>query len=316
MAKRAGSYLGGVIKKRFNKQSTGGATAGPARSSGVLYGGTFTSKNTYRTKRVNRRKLRRIKRETKRWQRQAAKVQDCQLANGFGTINTATYLGHQDWWSLDFLNGNDLREIFNAQIVGTNPQQMRDYRLYLQSYRINFNIVNTGASQLIMDIYTVCPRRDIADDEVVLTTGYSVSNALKTYNGYYNGTGNTAGTDAVVDPHADPAYLTTDPGVSAFQSSRFTRMFKIKGVRRVELPAGQSFTMTLSLKRPMEMTGEKMQNLSYVRRLSESILVRQVGMPDGTNGYPVTTTFCNWDLSSTSKVFLTRGTTVARILTV
>lgn len=300
------------FKKRRRSSS---AVTGSSRNTGVLYGGTFTSKSTYRPKRVSRRKVRSIKRATQRWRTQAAKVQDCQLLNGSGTINTSTFLGRQDYWSLDFLNGNDLRQIFSSQISGTNLQQQRDLRLYIKSFRINFNIVNTGASQIILDIFKVVPRKDIADSEITLSTGYSISNAIKGYNGYYNGTTTVPGTDAVVDPHGDTAFVMTDPGVTPFQSSRFTRFFKIVYCRRVDLPAGQSFTMTMSLYSPRELTGERMQNLSYIKGLSQSILVRQVGMPDGTNGYPIATTFCNWDLSSTTKVLVTKGTSVAKVLT-
>lgn len=273
----------------------------------------YNSRTTYKAKRPNKRRLRFAKKRTFAWRKEAAKVENPQFGlgyNGFANVSTSNT---QNYFSIDFLNSNDLAAMFNAQLALPQPAVLqRDYQLYIKSYRIEFTLRNYGTTTCFLKIYKCVPRKDISTVEI--PAGGGNGNTLVGFFDQIAGTAATTGIDVIQDPATDPLFSTSDPGMTPFQNTRFTRAFKIVEIKKVMLAPSDYHQWEGTLRKPIYINYERFNDTTYCRGVSECYLISQYGLFDGTTTYPSTSIFMDWTVNSCSKVLKVNTSSMARVL--
>lgn len=303
----------GIARAGYNaykKYKSSPASKGTSESA-PIFGSTFTARTTYKSKRRNRRRVRFGKSKTNKFLHQTMKLQNAQNSVQSGAFGFASINGTQDWQSIDFLNGADLNVMcLSQQPAAVTPVAARDWRLFIQSCRLNVMLRNTGATVAFVELYWVTPRFDISSNEIPLTVP-SVGNSLRTW---FVGHLPAAGTsDMNQDPAGDPIPTNQTLGMTPFQYQNFCRLFKINKVKTVKLPPGEVYQEYFNT-RFRNVDAVKLNANSYLRGITSSLLWRFRGFHDGTNQAPSTAMYCNWELLSCIKVVQTRNSSTGGLV--
>lgn len=299
--------------------------------SAPLYGSTFTSKVGYKSRRPNRRRLRRAKRSFRTFLKNSMVLQNPQNGQSSGQFNVVTTPAgsppiYQQWASLDVLSAAAVYQMIRGQLPGgTTRTGLRDFELNLKTFNMRYYLVNTGSSPLMVDIYYVHPRRSILGKEVNATLSAPTNgNVLAAWfkTNYSNAV--PANSDLQPDPGADPLPDWSQTATTPFMYENFCRSFKIDRIRNLVLPPGGTFEAResirmrrLNLARLGELlstpefnllnpTGNNDTGNFYLKGMSRSILIGFRGFPDNTLlAQPGQLAF-RWEETSTSKVMQTR----------
>lgn len=304
-------------KSRTNSRSTGQDDSKP------LYGTAFTSKVAYRARRPNKRRARAARKSFKNFMKNSMKLQNPQNSLASGNFATGAALNTQQWGSLDLLNVGVLTQMVIGQLPpGFTRQQQRDFQLQLKSFSLRMYLVNTGSTNLMLDLYYITPRRDIAYEE--MNEPGSPSNGRVMSNYVLLNNSGAATDDQMADPKGDPVPQATTLGWTPFMFTDLCRQFKVTRVRNVMLPPGQIFeerdtclNKSVNLARLGTIETAYNQSLHpssqaytkwYLKGISRTILYRVRGFPDGTNNAGPATLTVSWDESSSCKVTQTQRT--------
>lgn len=291
------------------------------KESGVLHS-IYNSKTTYRSRRVPRRRIKFAKKKRSAWLNQAIKVQNPQFGLGNGLFQTTSADHAQVFGSIDFCNGPDLGNMILAQLpsgTSASSPNFKDFQLYLQRFRLEFQLINpNSAAPIMIDIYKCVPRKDIAQTEIPqfggVNNGDALAGFLQTVAGTQvtNSTNPGYPTDAIIDPKGDPLYSAVTIGFTPFMNTRFVRTFKIVEVKKITLGPLQTHTMICSSRSGRNWNAERINGLQYVKGISCAYLWRVQGLSTSTaDNYPAVTLSCSWQVSSTSKVMQTRTSSMA-----
>lgn len=310
----------GTWKQRTQQRTTGNRQKGTDDAQ-PLYGTTFTSKVSYRAKRPRRRRVSRAKRSFGGFLRNAMKLQNAQNALSANAFISGAANAQQSWSSVDVLNASAVFNIVLSQLPSGVPlaSAMRDFTLYLKTFTLRWYMTNTGANPLFVDLYHVIPRRDITygdvNSPVTPTNGNVLANLF---------TGNYA-LDALPDTHGDAQPTAFSIGAGPFQSTNFTRMFKIVKVRALKMAPGETFEeRDTVLNRRINLASfgavigggtSSPSNIWYKRGMSKCVLYRVRGAP-GLNSGSISTALpcqlsCSWEETSVSKVMQTKPSSSA-----
>lgn len=311
----------GNVAKGFKRQWK---TANKKYESGVdtkpLYGTAFTSKITYKKRRVNPRKLRTARRKTNAFVAQSMKLQNAQNNLNNGTFLGANSVNLQAWSSYDIANCSLLEDLTSSQLpTGAGRGAIRDFQLWLQHLRLRTTIQNYGTTNCLMDVYYLVPRIDIPYTEMQSPT---TTNGNAFANWFVTNTAVGAGQDQLGDTAGDVPVANTVLGYTPFMYQNLTRLFKILRVRTVELGPGQTFVDTdgVHMKKvnPTRFMNTPTTTLGlktwYLKGISKIVLIGFRGFSNGTQNSPIVNLSYSWEEQSTSKVMQTRASSTVQTI--
>lgn len=299
---RAGRALvKGVAKyrNRARAQRNGGIA-----ESGVTHS-THNLSTLYRKRRVPKRKYKRAIKSRRNFLAQFAAVQNASSTIANGTFPFTTNVSVQGWWSLDLLKAADARQLLESQLpTGSTFAQYIDQRLYIKSFTMNCDIVNTSTTNGVkLDLYWCVPRNDIPE-AVIPTLGSNGNDVATAIYAWYGSTG----THTLADPKGDPKFINETPNVTPFQFAGFCRLFKIVQAKRVTLIPGGTFTATYRVK-GRYIDYKDLENQHHKRGLTKTLLVRQIGLSSAANNYEPSAVRVTFSENQTSKVINLRPST-------
>lgn len=280
-----------------------------------LYGTTYTSKISYRKKRVSRKRARAGRKKTGKFLYQSMKLQNAQNAIFNNAFQGATVTNQQAWVSLDLCSTIDLYQLFRTQFgPGVGEANFRDFRMALQSFNLKYYITNTTSTPVELDIYHITPRRDMTTAEMLVSpTGPSNGNLFANWM-------NTAyARDSIGTPDGEPLPTVTSLGWTPFMYRNLCRMFSINKVRSIKMGPFETFTARDRIKSRMlnaaqiGITTPKTGNPAitdvnklYLKGVSRIVMIKIRGFPIDSAASPPSTLDFAWETTSTSKVVLTR----------
>lgn len=320
MARRASQnpYQG---RRTIGTQTRGGNSMSSLRTRGTTTNALANYSNLYKKKRVSRKAVRRGRAKRNKFLYQLSSIQNPYQSTSFNTFSISTpaqgnaFVG-QTYWSLDFLKGLDVRDLFNQSVNGTATNLQRDTQLYIRSFVLNVDITNTDPTNATkLDMYMLVPRQDISEADIpsgANTNGNDLANWIRArYGAGINDQSGTQGTDVIQNPRGDTSYYSTTIGVTPFMMPQLTRNFKIISARRLVLNPGQHYTTTVTLKAKYSQYAD-WDTMHYKRGFSKVMLVRQIGVPGTNSGYcDPSVAKVSWNENQTTKVLNIRASAQA-----
>lgn len=317
------------------KRSVGGSEKprGMQVDTQPMFGTTFTARTTYRRKRAPKRVRRRAARSFRTFMKNTLRIQNAQNSLNSNSFDAISEPGQNQWFSFDLCNTNALKALFANQQTSATPGNfaLRDMRLGLKTFRLTVHIGNTatgttGPQPLLMDMYTIVPRRDIDYDEFSNFNGTN-GNVLSAY--FKSGAQPVATTNGgelgapIQTGDTAPSWRTL--GFTPFMYPAFCRMFKVINIKSVKLPIGETYVShfkvanktlnpTRFLTKEAPASGPANESLSkiYLAGTSMSILCCIRGNPTSTSIAASTGINIRWEEQSTCKVYNIKASSVGQ----
>lgn len=295
-----------------------------------LYGATYTAKTTYRRRRAPKRVKRRARRSFKTFMKNTMRLQNPANSLNSGSFAVTSTADQQNWFSFDLCNTNALRALVANQQAAANPGNaaLRDMRLALKTFRLTVTIANSGTNTnpVLMDLYTIVPRRDIDFDEFSDVNGLN-GNVLAQYfkNGALPVATDNGGELQAPEQAGDVTPTFRVVGFTPFMYPAFCRMFKIVNIKTVKLPIGESYishykvsnkmlnpTRFLTKEASLPAPAKDPLSKIYLAGTSMSILACFRGLPTASNGSGESAMRVRWEEQSTTKYLALKRSSVSR----
>lgn len=306
-AVRAAGVAGQVARygvKKLGQYATRkmqGKKSGGVKETGVTFGSMQTFNTSYRKKRTSRRRAKGGRAKKNKFIYQLAALQNPTQSVSSTSFAISSTVGIQQWYSLDFLKGNDVRALLNQNIpAGSSFALQQDQRLFLKSFVLTVNLQNTGLTPAIIEIYTLMPREDL-DDADIPETGV-MGNDLQRFITSTMGVVGTPGTNVLADAAGDSIPSSQTLGVTPFMMPPIVRRFVIMKAQKLMLPGGGTFSMSLNLKPSKPLDAADWVGLHYKRGISKALLFRVQGFPTVAQLADATTNYLQFTENQSSKV--------------
>jgi hypothetical protein len=173
--------------------------------------------------------------------------------------------------------GDYAGELINAIQVNENWTDsvgigsLEGHRYNVDSNGFNFILNNnaTGSGTAIVDVYTIKCIKDIANSnfetQISSTGNFNLTDMIEKYFQQSRINGSAA---------------TSDIGLLPFAIKQFCQHFKIVKVQEVQIPAGNTITMSMRSPKNWQWTYGKMVGKWCIRGLTQGFLFRARGAPD------------------------------------
>lgn len=298
-----------------------------------MFGTTFTARNTYRRRRAPRRVRKRAARSFRTFMRNTLRIQNAQNSLNSNNFTAVADLNSNQWFSFDLCNTNALKALLANQQTSATPGNfaLRDMRLALKNFRLTIHIGNTfpgnnGPQPLLMDMYTIIPRRDIDFEEFRNFNGLN-GNVMANY--FKSGASPVATTNGgelgAPIQSGDTAPSWRSLGFTPFMYPAFCRMFKVINIKSVKLPIGETYVShfkvggrTINPTRfltkeapPLAPLNDSLSKM-YLAGTSMSVLCCIRGNPTGTDIAASTGINLRWEEQSTCKVYNIKASSVGQ----
>lgn len=269
---------------------------------GVTYGSAKTYDKGYQHKWPVNGRFGKIKRN--KFIYQLAHLQNPTQSVASAGMSLATLATIQQWFSLDFLKGNDVRALLNQNIpAGSNFALQQDQRLFLKSFVMNVHIQNTGTTPAMLEIYYVCPREDLSDADIpeLGVTGNDLQRYITSTIGVTLPSP-VAGTNTIGDAAGDSIPSSQTLGMTPFMMPTIVRRFVIEKSHKLVLPVNGTFTMTMALDSAKALDAADWVGIHYKKGISKALLFRVNGFPNATTTSDATACWLAFTETQTSKV--------------
>lgn len=269
IGKRVGQYIVGNSTK---KPRSNGSGSSKAMSSVIST--QFDQSMRYRRRSMPRRKRKAWKKFTKKVQHVALQMQPCQSFTNDNPGGVITVTTDQQLYGSVVLggtyatNGQDLvfgafKAAYGSALTSTTVEK---YRLFIKSMCCDLQIVNTGATAVLVDMYSMVVRKN-----------YPVSTTLDAaFTTTYNAIPASAGGLGTVD--------VDNPSVTPFNNSEWLQYFKINSKKEILLGAGQLTTLQLRSAKNRYLSGRMLNNNLLAPPGSQAFFFMVRGIPENSAG--------------------------------
>ncbi len=279
---------GGAPKTRRPGMSTSGVTTSH-----------FDRKQTYKYKRMPRKKRKRYLKKVK-FVKHVINKQLGQVKAIFG-VNTGSITSSTDacaWFGCT-MNNPYPQVVINSgatQWIDSNTTQTLDIENLWQTIlnvtdgsvpsaselstkisqtaaRMNCTISNVGSTNAVLDIYTIVCRKDLPMD--VMELSQNANQITTTYN--------WTSFLATLDFPRTSAVTTTNLSMSLFCMRMFCQYFKIVKVQQIQLPAGDFTTLSMNDNKTKTFSLRKIQGIVAKKGWTKGFIFKVKGVPDATD---------------------------------
>lgn len=182
-------------------------------------------------------------------------------------ITTANKMGFYGvgLYQTQYTGQNDLYNIFTDAGISLATAAQKGMRVIIKGAVLDVEIKNNGTADIIMDVYELLNRKDVASTDT-----------------YTNQWASFFGMQGSITAAAND-----DPSNSVFENGAFCQHYKVLSKREVLIPSGDTITMQMRLSRDRRIQGESVLNyVNAIPKLSRLFFFMWHGPPEANAGSP------------------------------